>query len=131
MPSERWAKAIPRRCARSPTFGLSRARWAPGTRTGSLSPPKLRISRYLPRLLLPLAAIVPAIPLLLWWCSVDEQKLRLRPVSFAAVEGWAADDHAAALQTLVKSCRKKPTVKGACKQGLSLWGKTLGGAGER
>jgi hypothetical protein len=56
---------------------------------------------------LPLAAIVTAIPLLLWRCSVDEQKLRLKPVSFAAIEGWAADDHAAALQTLLKSCRKR------------------------
>lgn len=80
---------------------------------------------------MPLAAIVTAIPLLLWWCSVDEQKLRLKPVSFAAIEGWAADDHAAALQTLVKSCRKRSTANAACKDVLALGDKVERDAARR
>jgi len=38
-----------------------------------------------------------------WWLSVDEQRLRLKPVSFEEIEGWGDDDHAAALRTFVKS----------------------------
>src|SRR4051794_28225302 len=30
---------------------------------------------------------------------------RLEPVAFAAIEGWAADDHAAAFATFLASCR--------------------------
>jgi membrane-bound lytic murein transglycosylase A len=69
---------------------------------------------------LPLAAIVITIPLLLWWCSVDEQRIRLKPISFAEIEGWAADDQAAAFPVLVKSCRKRPAANSACKDVLTL-----------
>lgn len=58
--------------------------------------------------------------LLLWRCSVDEQAIRLKPVSFAEIEGWAADDQAAALATLLGSCRKKSAGNLACKQALAL-----------
>jgi membrane-bound lytic murein transglycosylase A len=52
----------------------------------------------------PLAAIVAAIALLVWKCEVDDQTtIRLRPVSFAEIEGWAEDDHAAALRAFIKS----------------------------
>jgi len=34
--------------------------------------------------------------------------LRLKPVSFEAVEGWAADDHAAAFRAFLRSCRADP-----------------------
>lgn len=69
---------------------------------------------------MPLAAIVAAIPLLLWWCSVHEQTIRLKPVSFAEIEGWAADDQAAAFPALVKSCRKRPPANSQCKDVLAL-----------
>ena len=32
--------------------------------------------------------------------------VRFVPVSFAEIDGWQADDQAAAFQTLLKSCRK-------------------------
>src|SRR5262245_66098058 len=101
----RWLKATPRRCARSPTSGPLPARADPRTRTGSLSRPKLRISWYSPKLLLPLAAIVATIPLLLWWCSVHQQTIRLRPGSCAEIEGWAEDDEGAAFDALVQPRR--------------------------
>jgi membrane-bound lytic murein transglycosylase A len=87
-----------------------------------LSRPKLRISWYSPKLLLPLAAIVATIPLLIWWwwSSVDEQAIRLEPISFSAIEGWTADDQAAAFPALIKSCRKKPSASSACKDALAL-----------
>jgi membrane-bound lytic murein transglycosylase A len=69
----------------------------------------------------PLAAIVVAIALLLWKCEVDDQTtLRLIPISFADVAGWAKDDHAAALAVLLKSCRKRPASNAACKVALGL-----------
>jgi membrane-bound lytic murein transglycosylase A len=58
--------------------------------------------------------------LLLWRCSVDEQAIILKPVSFAEIEGWAADDHAAAFAALLKSCRNKSAGNLACKQALTL-----------
>ena len=69
----------------------------------------------------PLAAIVVAIALLLWKCEVDDQTtIRLTPVSFADIEGWAKDDHAAAFAVLLKSCRKKSAGNAACKAALRL-----------
>jgi membrane-bound lytic murein transglycosylase A len=70
---------------------------------------------------LPLAAIVATIPLLIWWWfSVDEQAIRLEPISFSAIEGWTADDQAAAFAALIKSCRQKPSASSACKDALAL-----------
>src|ERR1051325_10804477 len=122
MRRARWPKVIPRRFARSPTSGLSPATSPPRIRIGSLSRPKLRISWYSPKLLLPLAAIVATIPLLIWWwwSSVDERAIRLEPISFSAIEGWTADDQAAAFPALIKSCRKKPSASSACKDALAL-----------
>lgn len=51
---------------------------------------------------MPLAAIA-TIALVVWWFSVDEPRIRLRPVSFAEIEGWREDDHAAAFRAFIKS----------------------------
>jgi len=67
--------------------------------------------------LLPIAA---AIALLLWRCEVEDQALRLTPISFAEIEGWTGDDQAAAFAALLKSCRKKSAGGPACKQALGL-----------
>jgi membrane-bound lytic murein transglycosylase A len=70
---------------------------------------------------LPLAPIVAAIALLIWRCEVDDQTtIRLTPISFAEIEGWTADDHAAAFAALQKSCRKKFAGNSACKEALAL-----------
>jgi membrane-bound lytic murein transglycosylase A len=71
--------------------------------------------------LLPLAAIVVTIALILWRSEVEDQTISLKPVSFAEIEGWAADDHAAAFAALLRSCRKKSARdKPACKAALGL-----------
>ena len=51
---------------------------------------------------------------------MHEQTIRLKPVSFAEIEGWAADDQAAAFPALVKSCRKRPPANSPCKDVLAL-----------
>ena len=61
-----------------------------------------------------------AIALLLWRWSVDEPAIRLKPVSFSAIEGWARDDHAAALTALRKACRKRRDGNPLCKEVLAL-----------
>ena len=37
---------------------------------------------------------------------MDDEPISFRPVRFAEIDGWRADDHAAALRVLLKSCRK-------------------------
>jgi membrane-bound lytic murein transglycosylase A len=69
---------------------------------------------------LPLAAIAATIALLVWWFSVDEQGIRLKPVSFAEIEGWAEDDHAAAFAALLKSCRRRPSDDALCQDASAL-----------
>jgi membrane-bound lytic murein transglycosylase A len=69
---------------------------------------------------LPLAAIVVTIALLLWRCEVEQQTIRLEPISFAEIEGWADDDQSAALPALVKSCRRRPAANSACHDVLAL-----------
>jgi membrane-bound lytic murein transglycosylase A len=69
---------------------------------------------------LPLAAIVATIAFILWQCEVEEQAIRLTPISFAEIEGWAADDQSEALPALLKSCRKRPAANAACKDVLAL-----------
>jgi membrane-bound lytic murein transglycosylase A len=54
-----------------------------------------------------------------------EETIRLTPISFAEIEGWAGDDHEAAFATLLKSCRKRPAGNPACKEALGL-GKKAG-----
>ena len=51
---------------------------------------------------------------------MEEHVVSLEPVSFAEIEGWAADDHAAAFAVLQKSCRKRPARNPACKEALAL-----------
>jgi peptidoglycan lytic transglycosylase A len=69
---------------------------------------------------LPLVPIVATIALLLWRCEVEDQSIRLTPISFGEIEGWAKDDHEAAFAVLLKSCRKKSAGNPACKQALRL-----------
>jgi len=54
-----------------------------------------------------------------------EDQISLKPVSFAEIDGWAADDHAAAFAVLLKSCRKRSVGNSACKEALAL-GKQVG-----
>jgi membrane-bound lytic murein transglycosylase A len=61
-----------------------------------------------------------AIALLLWRWSVDEPAIRLKPVSYSEIEGWARDNHAAAFATLLKTCRKRRNGNPACKEALAL-----------
>ncbi|MGE5260095.1 MAG: murein transglycosylase A [Actinomycetota bacterium] len=51
---------------------------------------------------------------------MEEQKIRLKPISFAEIDGWADDDQSAALPALVKSCHRRPVANSACKDVLSL-----------
>ena len=51
---------------------------------------------------------------------MEQQTIRLKPISFAEIEGWAADDQSAALPALVKSCRRRPAANSACKDVLAL-----------
>jgi membrane-bound lytic murein transglycosylase A len=70
---------------------------------------------------LPLAPIVATIALLVWRCEVEHQTaIRLTPISYGEIEGWAKDDHAAAFAVLLKSCRKRPASNPACKDALTL-----------
>jgi peptidoglycan lytic transglycosylase A len=67
------------------------------------------------------AAAIVLTALLLWRDEVDDQTgIRLKPVSFAEIEGWARDDHAAALSALRKSCHKRPNSNHACEEVLRL-----------
>ena len=66
-------------------------------------------------------ALIALIALLLWRHPVDDQAaIRLIPVSFGDIEGWARDDHQAALRALHKSCRKRPKSNDACQEVLKL-----------
>lgn len=49
-----------------------------------------------------------------------EEKASLKPVTFAALEGWHEDDHAAAFCTLLASCRKRAKANPACGAALAL-----------
>ena len=39
---------------------------------------------------------------------MEDQTIRLKPVSFAEIKGWAGDDHAAALRAFIKSAHADP-----------------------
>jgi membrane-bound lytic murein transglycosylase A len=80
---------------------------------------------------LPLAAIIATIALLLWRCQMEDQTIRLKPISFAEIDGWAKDDHAAAFAVLLKSCRESPAGDPACKEALSLGEKVSRAAARR
>jgi membrane-bound lytic murein transglycosylase A len=75
-------------------------------------------------LLLAATAVTIALVLLFRGKTVHEG-VRFVPVSFAEIDGWQADDQAAAFQTLLKSCRKiaaKPDSPsaGACATAIDL-----------
>lgn len=53
-------------------------------------------------------------------CEKDEEKAGFRPVTFAELEGWSKDDHAAAFRTLLLSCRKRVKSNAACKAAHAL-----------
>ena len=73
---------------------------------------------------MPLAAIGVAVALIVWRWEVEDQALRLEPVSFAEIGGWATDDHEAAFAALLKSCGKKSARDDPpCKEALRLGGK--------
>ena len=55
-------------------------------------------------LLLGAIAVTIALYFLLREMRVEEPGISFAPVSFAAIEGWDADDQAAAFQTLLRSC---------------------------
>jgi membrane-bound lytic murein transglycosylase A len=62
---------------------------------------------------------------LLFRGKIVHEGVRFVPVSFAEIDGWQADDQAAAFQTLLKSCRKiaaKPDSPsaGACATAIDL-----------
>jgi membrane-bound lytic murein transglycosylase A len=73
-----------------------------------------------PSIALPFAVLAAMIAHLLGGCEVDETKVTLRPTTFARVEGWAGDDHAAAFGALLKSCRKMESPDAACAAALAL-----------
>jgi membrane-bound lytic murein transglycosylase A len=42
---------------------------------------------------------------------VDDRPIRLKPISFTEIEGWAEDDHAAALRAFIKSAHDDPKLR--------------------
>ena len=67
------------------------------------------------------AAAAALTALLLWRYPVDDQAaIRLTPVSYTDIEGWARDDHGAALGALRRSCRKRTKSNPACGEILKL-----------
>jgi membrane-bound lytic murein transglycosylase A len=64
------------------------------------------------------------IALFLGESAMAEEKIGFKPVSFAGIDGWANDDHAAAFRALLKSCRKMAKRNAACKAALKLGDKT-------
>jgi membrane-bound lytic murein transglycosylase A len=69
---------------------------------------------------LPLAAVAATIALLIGGCDVEDKPITLRPVSFAELDGWREDDHAAAFHALLKSCRKAASPDAACVAAIAL-----------
>lgn len=51
---------------------------------------------------------------------MEEPAIRLKPVSFGEIEGWARDNHAPAFAALRKTCRKRSSSNAACKKVLAL-----------
>ena len=61
-----------------------------------------------------------------------ENAISLEPVSFAEIEGWAGDEHAAAFAALLKSCGKKSARdEPACREALALGDKVDRAAARR
>lgn len=49
-----------------------------------------------------------------------DEPISLRPMRFADVDGWRADDHAAAFRALLRSCRKSPSSDAPCAAAVAL-----------
>jgi len=62
---------------------------------------------------------------------VDDQRIKLTRVSFGDIEGWAGDDHAAALAALQRSCRTKFANNGPCDDASALGDKASRAAARR
>jgi len=67
-----------------------------------------------------LAALAATIALFLLERDLDDTKIGLRKVSFAAIGGWREDDHQAAFRALLKSCRKAASPDPACAAAIAL-----------
>jgi membrane-bound lytic murein transglycosylase A len=52
--------------------------------------------------------------------AVDNEAIRLVAVSFASLDFWREDDHAAAFHALLKSCRKAPSPDAVCAAAIAL-----------
>jgi membrane-bound lytic murein transglycosylase A len=65
-----------------------------------------------------MAGLVPAIHVSTL-AAVDNEAIRLSPVSFAALEGWREDDHEAAFHALLKSCRKASSTDAVCAAAIA------------
>ncbi len=51
---------------------------------------------------------------------MDNEAIRLVAVSFAGLDGWREDDHAAAFHALLKSCRKASSPDPVCAAAIAL-----------
>ncbi len=71
---------------------------------------------------LPRAALAATIALVFGACDVDDDKIALKPMTFAELPGWSEDDHAAAFRALLKSCRKMASVDAVCAAALAQAG---------
>ncbi|MBC8014056.1 MAG: murein transglycosylase A [Methyloceanibacter sp.] len=71
--------------------------------------------------------LAATIALLLGGCEVADEPISLKPVSFAEIDGWREDDHAAAFAALVKSCRADPELP-LCTAALHLGDNVSGDA---
>src|SRR4030067_2587990 len=71
--------------------------------------------------------LAATIALLLGGCEVADEKIDLKPVSFAELDGWREDDHAAALRALLKTCHADPELP-FCAAAILLGDKVSGEA---
>lgn len=71
--------------------------------------------------------LAATIALLLGGCEVADEKIDLKPVSFAELDGWREDDHAAAFRALLKSCHADPELP-FCAAAILLGDKVSGEA---
>jgi membrane-bound lytic murein transglycosylase A len=52
--------------------------------------------------------------------ALDNEAIRLIPMSFGELQGWREDDHAEALRTLLKSCRLMQSPDAICAAAMAL-----------
>ncbi len=95
-------KAIRRRFARSPIYGLSSGMYHPGIRIGRWSPPG-NLPRHCRRWALMFCLAILGQPLIALPMTLS---VKLEPVGFADMTGWGDDDHREALAVFVRSCEE-------------------------